>query len=169
MMASRYQDSMLVPTPSPLFFPSASPTPKLQASPSKRQPTPVDWAREEFFATVFDHIVPQLRMNNKTPPNKLLEQHRNIRALVESVRVESFWRSPPGPAIPRPVPSDAMIHVAPVVRRRTSISDFDDTPEPSIQSWPKSDISSKTSNKISNIFSKMKNAAKSPFRRISRK
>ncbi|GAB5585166.1 hypothetical protein Unana1_00066 [Umbelopsis nana] len=154
-MASRYQDT--------------SPTPKLQASPSKRQPTPVDWAREEFFATVFDHIVPQLRMNNKTPPNKLLEQHRNIRALVESVRVDSFWRSP-SPAIPRPIPSDAMIHVAPVVQRRTPIADFPNTPEPSIQSWSKSDTLSKgSSKKLSNFFNKMKNVAKTPFRRIARK
>jgi hypothetical protein len=168
-MAIRYPENMLVPSPSPLFFPSASPTPKLQASPSKRQPTPVDWAREEFFATVFDHIVPQLRMNNKTPPNKLLEQHRNIRALVESVRVETLWRSP-SPAIPRPIPSEAMIHVAPVIRRRTPIYDLYDTPEPSIQSWSKSDVSSKgSSKKLTNLFNKMKNAAKTPFRRISRK
>ncbi|CAM0140428.1 hypothetical protein VKS41_006439 [Umbelopsis sp. WA50703] len=169
-MNTRYQDSVIVPSPSPLFFPSASPTPKLQSSPSKRQPTPVDWAREEFFATMFDHIVPQLRMNNKTPPNKLMEQHRNIRNLVESVRVETLWRSPPSPAIYRPLPNDTMIHVAPVIRRRTPISNYSESPEPSNQYSFKSDDSSKSSGrKIAGLFGKMKNAAKNPFRRIGRK
>ncbi|KAI8335105.1 hypothetical protein BC941DRAFT_431239 [Chlamydoabsidia padenii] len=33
-------------TPSPIFFPSASPTPKLSSTPTKKPPSPVDWHEE---------------------------------------------------------------------------------------------------------------------------
>ncbi|KAI8093677.1 uncharacterized protein BX664DRAFT_330304 [Halteromyces radiatus] len=33
-------------TPSPIFFPAASPTPKLSSTPSKKPPSPVDWHHE---------------------------------------------------------------------------------------------------------------------------
>ncbi|KAI9309059.1 hypothetical protein BJ944DRAFT_259156 [Cunninghamella echinulata] len=33
-------------TPSPVFFPSASPTPKLSSTPSKKPPSPVDWQQD---------------------------------------------------------------------------------------------------------------------------
>jgi hypothetical protein len=33
-------------TPSPIFFPSSSPTPKLSSTPTKKPPSPVDWHEE---------------------------------------------------------------------------------------------------------------------------
>ncbi|KAI8366745.1 uncharacterized protein BYT42DRAFT_587734 [Radiomyces spectabilis] len=34
-------------TPSPVFFPSASPTPKLYSTPNKKPPTPVNWQQQQ--------------------------------------------------------------------------------------------------------------------------
>lgn len=129
-------------TPSPLLvFPSASPTPKLSCTPSRKPPSPFDWPAECLLDGDQHNTTP-----SPPPPPLLTRRHSCTSTLRKNVS-----------SLPRPV-SIVVTSPAPLVSNGNARPGH---------SAIRSSSSSSQNRMLGNWLMRMKRAAEKPFRMIA--